>query len=143
VNYQNPYYIAQFKSDYSGSSNYSLGGLLIDTQFNDVKYGTPKQVFGIKTIVDSDNINATVYGVYSEVRGTSIKGQFAFYGIGDIKSTGIIEAEEHFSVNGIQVISNQTGPITNPSGGITIDTEARSSIDSILSSMRAHGLIET
>jgi hypothetical protein len=33
------------------------------------------------------------------------------------------------------------GPIGSPSGGATIDTQARSVIDQILSALRQHGLI--
>lgn len=48
-----------------------------------------------------------------------------------------------FFVNGIQVVSGQAPPVAGPSGGSTIDAEARTAVDGILAALRAHGLIAT
>jgi hypothetical protein len=44
-------------------------------------------------------------------------------------------------VSGVQVIGAQRPAISNPSGGSTLDSEARITIASILSALRDHGLI--
>lgn len=44
-------------------------------------------------------------------------------------------------IGGVQVVGNQLGAIAVPSGGITIDTEARASIAAILGALQAHGLL--
>jgi hypothetical protein len=43
--------------------------------------------------------------------------------------------------NGVQVVGNRRGAIAAPSGGGTMDSEARTAIGAILAAMRAHGLI--
>lgn len=47
------------------------------------------------------------------------------------------------SVAGTQVLGAQRPAIANPGGGATVDTEARAALASLLSAMRAHGLIAT
>ncbi len=44
-------------------------------------------------------------------------------------------------VNGDQVVSDRAGAVADPSGGTTIDTEARNAVVQILSALRHHGLI--
>lgn len=46
-------------------------------------------------------------------------------------------------VDGVQVIGPQTTAITDPSGGSTVDAEARSTIAAILAALRQHGLISS
>lgn len=55
--------------------------------------------------------------------------------IGNCDVTGV------YKVDGVQVVSNQQGTITNPTGGATVDTQARTAINSILTAMKTHGLI--
>jgi hypothetical protein len=46
-------------------------------------------------------------------------------------------------LRGQQVIGPRAAAIASPSGGSTVDTEARSTLNQLLSTLRAHGLIET
>jgi hypothetical protein len=46
-------------------------------------------------------------------------------------------------LDGQQVVGGRAAAIASPSGGTTIDSEARSTIDQLLAAMRQHGLIET
>jgi hypothetical protein len=46
-------------------------------------------------------------------------------------------------VGGQQVVGSQAAAIASPSGGATVDAEARTAIDAILAALRAHGLIGT
>lgn len=49
--------------------------------------------------------------------------------------------EDGLHVGGLRVVGAQGAAIGDPSGGATVDTEARSSIASILFALRTHGLI--
>jgi hypothetical protein len=44
-------------------------------------------------------------------------------------------------IGGTQVVGQQVSSISDPSGGTTIDSEARAAISSILAALRQHGLI--
>ena len=46
-----------------------------------------------------------------------------------------------YKVNGTQVVGARQAAIAAPSGGTTIDSQARTAINSILTALRAHGLI--
>lgn len=46
-------------------------------------------------------------------------------------------------IGGQQVVGSRASPIASASGGTTVDVEARSAIDQILTAMRQHGLIES
>ena len=46
-------------------------------------------------------------------------------------------------VEGLRVAGARMSAIAEPSGGTTVDIEARGSIDAILGALRAHGLIST
>ena len=47
------------------------------------------------------------------------------------------------SVAGVQVVGGQQPAIANPSGGATVDSEARTALAALLAAARAHGLIAT
>lgn len=55
--------------------------------------------------------------------------------------TGPVTTDTEYRVDGTKVVGAQGGAITDPTGGATIDAEARTAIGSILSALRAHGLI--
>lgn len=55
---------------------------------------------------------------------------------------GRVQATEVF-VDGIKVVGTRGAAIAAPTGGATIDGEARASLGSILAALRAHGLIGT
>jgi hypothetical protein len=46
-------------------------------------------------------------------------------------------------IDGDQVIGSRVSAIAGPSGGATVDAEARTAIDQILGALRGHGLIDT
>lgn len=46
-------------------------------------------------------------------------------------------------IGGDQVVGGRAGAIPSPSGGATVDSQARSTIDDILGALRQHGLIAT
>lgn len=47
------------------------------------------------------------------------------------------------AVDGVPVLGARKPAIAGPSGGTTVDAEARTGINQILAAMRAHGLIDT
>jgi hypothetical protein len=58
-----------------------------------------------------------------------------------VEITGPVTTDTEYRVDGVKVVGAQGGPITDPTGGATIDSQARTAIGSILSALRAHGLI--
>src|SRR5690242_2174 len=52
-------------------------------------------------------------------------------------------ARRKLVIGGQQVVGSRTSAIASPSGGTIIDTEARATIDQILTALRGHGLIDT
>jgi hypothetical protein len=56
--------------------------------------------------------------------------------VGDVPAQAV-------SVGGVQVVGAQQAPIGNPSGGTTVDVQARSALAALLAAARAHGLIAT
>jgi hypothetical protein len=71
------------------------------------------------------------------VRSTS---QWAAYRAGGWEF-GVIRGSS-LLIDGQQVVGSRAAPIPAPTGGATIDGEARGAIDQILVAMREHGLIE-
>jgi hypothetical protein len=55
---------------------------------------------------------------------------------------GLVSASS-LTISGNQVVGARLAAITSPTGGATVDAEARSAIDSILNRLRSHGLIAT
>ena len=47
------------------------------------------------------------------------------------------------SIGGVRVVGSQAAAIVSPSGGATVDSQARGTIDQILAALRQHGLIAT
>lgn len=65
---------------------------------------------------------------------------FSIFEASDISAQDI-NARGAFYVDDMQVVGSQQAAITDPSGGTTVDSEARTAIGSILTTMRNHGLI--
>lgn len=55
-------------------------------------------------------------------------------------SLGIAKASE-IQVNGIKVLGAQQPSISNATGGTMVDTQARNTLEQVLSALRAHGII--
>jgi hypothetical protein len=47
------------------------------------------------------------------------------------------------SSDAAEVVGGRAAGISDPSGGVTVDAEARSAVEQILGTLRQHGLIET
>lgn len=60
-----------------------------------------------------------------------------------LEVTGPVTTDTEYQVNGMRVVTDQQGAITDPTGGSTIDTQARTAIAAILTALRAHGLVAT
>ena len=58
-----------------------------------------------------------------------------------VEITGPVTTDTEYRVDGTKVVGARGAAITDPTCGSTIDTEARTAIGSILSALRAHGLI--
>jgi hypothetical protein len=81
---------------------------------------------------------APVDGLSALVRTNRLEAEY-FGGSWEI---GTARAER-VEIAGDQVLSTRAGAIASPSGGTTVDAEARGAIDQILAALRSHGLIAT
>jgi hypothetical protein len=61
---------------------------------------------------------------------------------GNTLINGTCEANS-YKVGGVQVVGSQQATIANPTGGSTIDAEARTAINSIITAIKTHGLVAT
>lgn len=68
------------------------------------------------------------------------EGMFARWN-GGVWVAGILTANA-VKIGGVQIIGSRAPSISNPDGGGTVDVEARTAVESILSALRDHGLIE-
>jgi hypothetical protein len=77
-------------------------------------------------------------GVTAYVRstGTWTTYRAGAWEIGQLRGSSVV-------LDGLQVIGSRAAAIASPSGGTTVDTQARSTIDQILTTLRQHGLIDT
>lgn len=73
--------------------------------------------------------------IFPSSMSTDGKIQMTGYSIDLADSTGT------YKVNGTQVVTTRQSAITAPSGGTTIDTQARTAINTIISRLQTHGLI--
>lgn len=46
------------------------------------------------------------------------------------------------TINGVQIVGQRQPDVPNPSGGTTIDTEARAAIELLIVTLKTHGLID-
>lgn len=60
-----------------------------------------------------------------------------------INASGNIDVAEVYKVDGTQVVKEQQPTIADPAGGSTVDSEARMAINSILTTLKNHGLISS
>lgn len=79
-----------------------------------------------------------VQGMSVHVKAISVDARFLSGGweIGAVRGSSLV-------VGGQQVVGSRAAAIAPPTGGTTIDLQARNSIDQILGALRQHGLIET
>lgn len=100
-----------------------------------VPYDVPLQptdlAAGEKAIGNFKTGNKIVFKANGDVEITSALSSFS----------GIVDVAGVYKVDGTQVVSNRGASVTAPTGGATIDTEARTAINAIIARMVAHGLI--
>lgn len=73
---------------------------------------------------------------YVKARGTWACFRAGSWEIGTVRGTSLV-------VDGEQVVGSRGSAIDGPSGGTTVDAEARATIGEILATLRQHGLIES
>jgi hypothetical protein len=72
------------------------------------------------------------------VRTTGIDAMFreGAWELGEVRASALVIGDQ-------QVVGDRVAAIASPSGGTTIDGEARTAVSAILAALRAHGLIES
>lgn len=94
---------------------------------------------------DPFTVNDNANGIYVQRLSVSLCSLVSGAGAYLVDSaTGVISSPASFAILGTKVIGAQGAAISDPTGGATVDTEARSAISFILNRMRAstgHGLI--
>lgn len=81
---------------------------------------------------------APVEGLMAYVKSSSTWAAFraGAWEVGQVRGSRVI-------LDGLQVVGSQAAAIASASGGTTVDTQARATIDQILATLRQHGLIAT
>jgi len=127
----------------NGLRLYSSGGAVL-SQFDDDIYTS-----SIKSFL-SRGYGAYECKIYLDYNIITEHGYIRFYNDGsntaEIDYQGILFlklATSAIYINGVQVLDTQQSAISAPSGGGTVDAEARTAIGSILTALRNHGLIAT
>lgn len=130
----------------AGTAQSALGGKLGVGMTTPPGYMLTVQATGADWSTDVSNSHASSpFGLRLRYTGASPNGNSNSF-ISCVDST-----DERFAVvssgavriNGQQVLGNRRGAIAAPSGGATVDSQARTAISSILTALRDHGLIET
>jgi len=98
-------------------------------------FGIPYDVITQSTLEEAD----------VEIKNRSSKLGFKA-GASKNNITGDVDCDKSFNavsykVSNIKVVGSQQPTITNPTGGTVIDIQARSSISSIITALKNHGLI--
>jgi hypothetical protein len=74
--------------------------------------------------------------LYERGSGTWAVYRSGDWEIGNLRGAALL-------IGGVQVVGSRAAAIASPSGGATVDSEARATLDAILGALRGHGLIET
>ena len=82
--------------------------------------------------------HAPVEGMSVSVKPSGVRADFraGTWEVGSLRGDRLI-------IGGQQIVGAQAAAIAPPSGGTTVDTAARGTIDQILGALRLHGLIAT
>jgi hypothetical protein len=77
-------------------------------------------------------------GLHVLVRSTMLRAEY----VGGAWQSGPVRASS-IEIGGEKVVSTRAASVSGPAGGVTVDVEARASIEAILAALRHHGLIAT
>lgn len=63
--------------------------------------------------------------------------------ITELNGASQVDVSSRYEVAGTQVVGAQQAAIPDAAGGVTVDTEARAALNTLLAELRTHGLIAT
>ena len=83
----------------------------------------------------------TAHGLYLEDVTAGGTNYSIYTNAGLVRFGGVVNTTGSYQVDGTQVVGNQGAAVTDPTGGMVIDAEARTAIIAIIDRLQAHGLI--
>jgi hypothetical protein len=112
---------------------YNTGNLYTQINFNASNGTTYADILAYSTLGMFYDIASAAQAHYFRIAGSTIV---------DIENGGLnLASGKVLKVNGTQVVTARQANITQPTGGTTIDTQARAAINSILTLLQTHGLM--
>ncbi len=128
------------------NTGYSAGRAYVDIGTSSVGITSLLRLFGDTSptfTLENDNTTSTATfagSSYTSYTGKLSSVQVGVLGTADLRATAIRMTTIADS-NGNQVVTTQQAAVTAPSGGSTIDSQARTAIGDLIARLRAHGLI--
>lgn len=136
-------YALELRNTHSGAGNIgSLFGLEIIASRS--SGGTVTNAYGISVTGVIGTSITNKYGIFVGGISGGTSSNFAIYtGAGTVRFGDVVNiaSASGLQVNGTKVVGAQGATISDPTGGATIDAEARTAINTIIDRLQAHGLI--
>lgn len=137
-------YALQLQNSHTGVGTVgSLFGLEI-TASKSGGAGTVTNAYGISVAGVTGTSITNKYGIFVNSISGGTSSNFAIYtGTGAVRFGDVVNiaSASGLQVNGTKVVGAQGATISDPTGGATIDAEARTAINTIIDRLQAHGLI--
>jgi hypothetical protein len=93
-------------------------------------------------VVGISSAMTNAYGIrVGNITGGSSLNYAIYTGTGLVRFGDTVNTTSVYQVNGTQVVGAQGATITDPTGGVVIDAEARTAINALIDRLQAHGLI--
>lgn len=96
---------------------------------------------GVNFVASAGNVNIEITNATTARAALGAAASGVNTDITQLNGASQVDVSGEYKVNGTQVITDQQPAIADPTGGVTIDAEARAQLILLLNAARAHGLI--
>ncbi len=96
---------------------------------------------GVNFIANGNSLNLDIQNAASARGALGAAASGINTDITQLNGASQVDVSGHYEVAGIQVVGAQQAAVADPTGGVTIDAEARAQLILLLQAARAHGLI--